>query len=93
MYPTLGKDVKALKGAQFTFYKINGKDDVENEKILELLKANSTKFETVDQMNTLISKGAQNLDASAADTTLKTIDKSKLCLLYTSDAADDLLTV
>ena len=79
-YANLGTGVKALAGAQFTFYKINGKDDVENEKILELLKANSAKFETVDQMNTLISKGAQNLDASAADTALKTIEKNKLAL-------------
>ena len=80
LYPTLGKEVKALKGAQFTFYKINGTDDVENEKILELLKANSAKFETVEQMNNLISKGAQNLDASAADKDLKEIGKNKLAL-------------
>lgn len=79
-YPSLGKDVKALAGAQFTFYKINGKDDVESEKILELLKANSSKFETVDQMNTLISKGATELSASAADTNLKAIEKNKLAL-------------
>lgn len=79
-YPTLGKDVKALKGAQFTFYKINGTDDVENEKILELLKANSSKFETVEQMNNLIAKGAQNLSASEADTNLKAIEANKLAL-------------
>lgn len=79
-YANLGTGVKALAGAQFTFYKINGKDDVENEKILELLKANSSKFETVDQMNKLISDGAQNLDASAADTALKIIEKNKLAL-------------
>lgn len=79
-YANLGTGVKALAGAQFTFYKINGKDDVESEKILELLKANSTKFETVAQMNELISKGAQNLSASEADTNLKAIEKNKLAL-------------
>lgn len=79
-YANLGTGVKPLAGAQFTFYKINGKDDVENEKILELLKANSSKFETVDQMNTLINNGAQNLDASAADTNLKAIEANKLAL-------------
>ena len=77
-YSQLGNGVQALKGAQFTFYKINGTDDVENEKILELLKANSAKFETVDQMNTLIESGAQNLDASAADTTFTSIGANKL---------------
>lgn len=79
-YANLGTGVKALAGAQFTFYKINGKDDVESEKILELLKANSSKFETVDQMNTLMSKGATELSASAADTNLKAIEKNKLAL-------------
>lgn len=77
---SLGSGVKVLPGAQFTFYKINGKDNVENEKILELLKANSSKFESVEQMNKLISDGAQNLDASAADTNLKEIGKNKLAL-------------
>ncbi len=96
-YANLGTGVKALAGAQFTFYKINGKDDVENEKILELLKANSSKFETVDQMNTLINNGAQDLDASAADTNLKAIEANKLALAtgtgltdgHTADTTDE----
>ena len=79
-YANLGTGVKALAGAQFTFYKIKGENDVENEKILELLKANSSKFETVDQMNTLISSGAQNLTAGKADANLKEIGKNKLAL-------------
>lgn len=79
-YANLGNGVKALAGAQFTFYKINGTDDVENEKILELLKANSAKFETVEQMNTLISSGATGLTAGKADTNLKEIGKNKLAL-------------
>ena len=95
-YPTLGKDVKALKGAQFTFYKINGTDAVENEKILELLKANSAKFETVEQMQALIKSGAKNLTAGKADANLKEIGANKLALAtgtgltggHTADTSD-----
>ena len=79
-YANLGTGVKALAGAQFTFYKINGTDDVENEKILELLKANAAKFETVDQMNALMKDGANNLTAGKADANLKEIGKNKLAL-------------
>ncbi|MDU2503464.1 MAG: SpaA isopeptide-forming pilin-related protein [Peptoniphilus harei] len=74
---SLGTGVAYLKGAKFTFYKIKGKDDVENEKILELLKANSDKFETKDQMEALIKNGANDLTASDADKNLTTIDKGK----------------
>lgn len=77
-YANLGTGVKALKGAQFTFYKIKGTDDVENEKILELLKANSGKFETVDQMSALMKNGAQNLTAGKADADLKEIAANKI---------------
>ena len=74
---SLGTGVTYLSGAKFTFYKIKGKDDVENEKILELLKANSDKFETKDQMDALIKNGANDLTASDADKNLTTIDKGK----------------
>ena len=89
---SLGTDVKALEGAKFTFYKIKGENDVENEKILELLKANSAKFETVEQMNTLISSGATGLTASAADTNLTAIAANKLepATANELETADDL---
>lgn len=77
---SLGKGVEALKGAQFTFYKINGDNDVENEKILELLKANSEKFETKDQMDKLIKDGANGLKASTADKEMTSIAAGKFAI-------------
>lgn len=74
----LGNDVKTLKGAQFTFYKIKGDNDVESEKILELLKANQGSFKTVAQMEDLIANGKTNLKPSAVDTTLNQIVANKL---------------
>lgn len=79
-YTTLGKGVEALKGAKFSFYKINGADDVENEKILELLKANSDKFKTVEDMETLMKSGATGLKVSAADKTMTSIAAGKIKL-------------
>ncbi|MDU6743481.1 pilin N-terminal domain-containing protein [Peptoniphilus harei] len=79
-YANLGADVEALAGAQFTFYKINGENDVENEKILELLKANQGSFKTVAQMNDLIAKGKTDLTPSKVDKTLNKIDAGKLAL-------------
>lgn len=74
----LGSDVTTLAGAQFTFYKINGQNDVENEKILELLKANQGSFKTVAQMNDLIANGKTDLKPSKVDNTLNKIDAGKL---------------
>ena len=79
-YANLGSGVTALAGAQFTFYKINGKNDVENEKILELLKANQGSFKTVAQMNDLIAKGKTELTPSKVDNTLNAIAKNKLAI-------------
>lgn len=79
-YANLGKDVTPLAGAQFTFYKINGKDAVESEKILELLKANQASFKTVAQMNDLIAKGKTELKPSDVDKKLNKIDANKLAL-------------
>ncbi len=79
-YATLGNGVEALGGAQFTFYKINGDNDVENEKILELLKANPDKFKTVEQMEALKTSGATGLTASAADATMTSIGANKVAL-------------
>lgn len=76
----LGADVTALAGAQFTFYKINGENDVENEKILELLKANASSFKTVAQMNDLIAKGKTELTPSKVDNTMNAIAKNKLAI-------------
>lgn len=76
----LGTGVEALQGAKFTFYKINGTDDVENEKILELLKANPEKFETKAQMQDLMTNGAKNLKAGKADTQLTKIAANKITL-------------
>lgn len=76
----LGADVTALAGAQFTFYKINGKNDVENEKILELLKANASSFKTVAQMNDLIANGKTELTPSKVDNTMNAIAKNKLAI-------------
>lgn len=79
-YANLGSGVTALAGAQFTFYKINGENDVENEKILELLKANQGSFKTVAQMNDLIAKGKTELTPSKVDNTLNAIAKNKLSI-------------
>ena len=85
---TLGADVTALAGAQFTFYKINGKNDVENEKILELLKANASSFKTVAQMNDLIANGKTELTPSKVDNTMNAIAKNKLAIA-TGDGLTD----
>lgn len=79
-YANLGSGVTALAGAQFTFYKINGENDVENEKILELLKANQGSFKTVAQMNDLIAKGKTKLTPSKVDNTMNAIAKNKLAI-------------
>lgn len=79
-YANLGKDVTPLAGAQFTFYKINGKDDAESEKILELLKENQGSFKTVAQMNDLIANGKTELTPSKVDNTLNKIDAGKLAI-------------
>lgn len=79
-YANLGSGVTALAGAQFTFFKINGENDVENEKILELLKANQGSFKTVAQMNDLIAKGKTELTPSKVDNTLNAIAKNKLAI-------------
>ena len=77
---TLGKDVQALAGAKFTFYKINGANDVENEKILALLNQNKSKFETVEDMNKLLTggSGVTGLTASDKDASMTSIDAGKL---------------
>ena len=77
---SLGSGVKALQGAKFTFYKIKGENDVENEKILELLKANSEKFKTKEDMDKLIKNGATELKASGADKEMKSIAAGKLAV-------------
>ena len=77
-YANLGADVKALAGAQFTFYKIKGDNDVESEKILELLKANQGSFKTVAQMQDLIANGKTDLKPSKVDNTLNQIVANKL---------------
>ena len=74
----LGKDVTTLKGAQFTFYKIKGDNDVESEKILELLNANQGSFKTVAQMQDLIANGKTDLKPSKVDNTLNKIAAKKL---------------
>ena len=79
---TLGTEVKPLEGAKFTFYKINGKDDVENEKILALLEKNKAKFTTKEDMEKLLTGGAgvTGLDASEKDATLTQITAGQLAL-------------
>lgn len=79
-YSQLGKGVQALAGAQFTFYKINGKDAVENEKILALLDKNKDKFKTTEDMAKLLTggNGATGLTASEKDATLTEITAGKL---------------
>ena len=81
----LGADVEGLAGAQFTFYKIKGKDDVESEKILELLKKNSSSFETKAQIDALIKDGKTELTPSDIDKTLNKIDANKLAFAKTTD--------
>ena len=96
-YANLGSGVTALAGAQFTFYKINGENDVENEKILELLKANQGSFKTVAQMDELIKSGKTELKPSEVDNTLNKIDAGKLALAtgtgltdgHTADTTDE----
>lgn len=80
MYESLGKGVQALKGAQFTFYKITETDPVKAEKILALLDKNKEKFKTVDEMKELLTggKGATGLEASEKDATLKEITAGQL---------------
>lgn len=74
----LGTDVQPLQGAKFTFYKIKGADDKENEKILALLDKNKTMFETATDMESLITNGKTGLTASEKDATLTQIAKGKL---------------
>lgn len=88
-YTSLGKSVQALKGAQFTFYKINGKDDVENEKILALLEKNKNSFKTLQDMQDLIDKGKTDLQASEKDSEMKSISKGKLEVAATTTDTDD----
>ncbi|WP_054252572.1 SpaA isopeptide-forming pilin-related protein [Neofamilia massiliensis] len=96
-YANLGADVTALAGAQFTFYKINGENDVENEKILELLKANQGSFKTVAQMNDLIANGKTELTPSKVDNTMNSIAANKLAVAtgtgltdgHTADTAEN----
>lgn len=75
---TLGTGVEPLKGAKFTFYKIKGTDDKENEKILALLEKNKANFETVEDMTKLISDGKTGLTASDRDANFTEIGKNKL---------------
>lgn len=77
---TLGTEVKPLEGAKFTFYKIKGKDDVENEKILALLEKNKAKFTTKEDMDKLLTGGvgATGLEASEKDATLTQITAGQL---------------
>ena len=82
----LGTDVQPLQGAKFTFYKIKGKDDVENEKILALLDKNKTSFETVTDMDKLINDGKTGLKASEKDANLTEIAKGKLEKVTTTDS-------
>ena len=96
-YANLGDGVEALKGAQFTFYKINGKDAVESEKILVLLKANQGSFKTVAQMKDLIDNGKTDLTPSKVDKTLNKIAAGKLAIAtgkgltdgHTADTAEN----
>ncbi len=100
-YANLGADVEALAGAQFTFYKINGDNAVESEKILELLKANQGSFKTVEDMAKLLAdaegEGVGNLTPSKVDKTMNSIAKGKLELAtgtgltdgHTGDTAEE----
>ena len=83
---TLGTNVEPLKGAKFTFYKIKGTDDKENEKILALLDKNKTSFETVTDMDNLIKDGKTGLTASDRDANFTSIDKNKLEKVTAADS-------
>lgn len=76
----LGTGVAGIAKAKFTIYKINGKDDVENEKILALLEKNKSKFETVEDMSKLLTggNGVTGLTASEKDATLTKITAGQL---------------
>lgn len=82
----LGTDVQPLQGAKFTFYKIKGADDKENEKILALLDKNKTMFETATDMESLIANGKTGLTASEKDANLTQIEKGKLEKVTVADS-------
>ena len=82
----LGTSVEPLKGAKFTFYKIKGKDDVENEKILALLDKNKTSFETPEDMQSLIDNGKTGLTASEKDSAKTSIEAGKLEKVTNTDS-------
>lgn len=82
----LGTGVEPLKGAKFTFYKIKGNDDKENEKILALLDKNKTSFETPEDMDNLIKNGKTGLTASDRDANFTEIVKNKLEKVTAADS-------
>lgn len=82
----LGTGVEPLKGAKFTFYKIKGIDDKENEKILALLDKNKTSFETPEDMDNLIKNGKTRLTASDRDANFTEIAKNKLEKVTAADS-------
>ena len=82
----LGTGVEPLKGAKFTFYKIKGNDDKENEKILALLDKNKTSFETPEDMDNLIKNGKTGLTASDRDANFTEIAKNKLEKVTAADS-------
>ena len=82
----LGTGVEPLKGAKFTFYKIKGIDDKENEKILALLDKNKTSFETPEDMDNLIKNGKTGLTASDRDANFTEIAKNKLEKVTAADS-------
>lgn len=85
---TLGTKVEPLQGAKFTFYKIKGTDDKENEKILALLEKNKANFETVEDMKKLLANGGgvQNLTASDKDANMTSIAAGKLEKVTAADS-------
>ena len=87
-YESLGKGVEGLAGAKFTFYKVKGTDDKENEKILALLDKNKTSFETPEDMDNLIKNGKTGLTASDRDATMTSIAAGKLEKVTETDATD-----
>ena len=82
----LGTGVEPLEGAKFTFYKIKGNDDKENEKILALLDKNKTSFETPEDMDNLIKNGKTGLTASDRDANFTEIGKNKLEKVTAADS-------
>ena len=82
----LGTGVEPLEGAKFTFYKIKGTNEEENEKILALLDKNKTSFETPEDMDNLISKGKTGLTASDRDANFTEIGKNKLEKVTAADS-------